>query len=124
MTAVSSFINEMPAVMGRRYSDRGTTGFPKLFQPSSGPRIAHLLQMARIKMMKFITLFAVGGTERQFLYLSKGLDRSRFDLQIGCIKRLGAFLKDVEALNVPITEYRTNSMYSHRTLQGQIRLAR
>src|SRR5262245_27275307 len=80
--------------------------------------------MSRIKMMKFITLFAVGGTERQFLYLSQELDRSRFDLQIGCIKRFGAFLKDVEALNVPITEYRTNSMYSHHTLQGQLRLAR
>lgn len=80
--------------------------------------------MDRVKLMKFITQFAIGGTERQFLYLSKGLDRSKFDVQIGCLKRFGAFLKDAEALNVPISEYKTNSLLSYRTLLGQLHLAK
>src|SRR4051812_5562496 len=80
--------------------------------------------MDRTRLMKFITLFAIGGTERQFVYLSKELDRSKFDLHIGCLKRFGAFLKDVEALNVPITEYKTTSLYSYRTVLEQFRLAK
>jgi len=56
----------------------------------------------RVKMLKFITLFAVGGTERQFLYLTKELDRSRFDIRVGCLARKGDFLRDIEAMNLPI----------------------
>jgi glycosyltransferase involved in cell wall biosynthesis len=78
---------------------------------------------SRIKVMKFISYFGVGGTERQFLYFTKGLDRSRFDLSIGCMSRTGGFFHDVEALGVPITEYAANSLYSLGTLQSQWKLA-
>jgi glycosyltransferase involved in cell wall biosynthesis len=79
---------------------------------------------SKIKILKFITHFGVGGTERQFLYLTKGLDRSRFDIRVGCMARIGGFMKDVEALNVPIWEYKTHSLYSYRTVSAQYRLAR
>jgi glycosyltransferase involved in cell wall biosynthesis len=78
----------------------------------------------KIKILKFITHFGVGGTERQFLYLTKGLDRSRFDIRVGCMAKIGGFMKDVEALKVPIWEYTTKSLYSPKTLSGQFKLAR
>src|SRR2546422_5724534 len=75
-------------------------------------------------MLKFITLFAVGGTERQFVYLTRELDRSRFDIRVGCLARKGDFLKDIEEMNLPISEYSINSLFSCRSLRRQLRLAR
>src|SRR5579883_3078217 len=79
---------------------------------------------APIPILKFLTMFAVGGTERQFVYLTKGLDRTRFDIQVGCLSREGEFLKDIEAMNVPVSEYRIGSLYSPKMLRGQWRFAR
>jgi glycosyltransferase involved in cell wall biosynthesis len=78
----------------------------------------------RIKVLKFLTHFGVGGTERQFLYVVSGLDRSRFDLRIGCLARIGPFAKQVEELNVPMWEYPTKSLYSYRSLRAQARFVR
>ncbi len=78
----------------------------------------------KINLLKFITHFGVGGTERQFVYLTKGLDRSRFDLRVACMAQIGGFLPDVQSLNIPISEYKTNSLYGYQTPQGQFRLAR
>jgi L-malate glycosyltransferase len=78
----------------------------------------------RVKMLKFITLFAVGGTERQFVYVTRGLDRSRFDIRVGCLARKGDFLKDIEEMNLPISEYSIGSLFSCRSLRRQLRLAR
>ena len=63
-------------------------------------------------ILKFLTKFAVGGTERQFVYLANGIDKSRFNLRVGCLSREGEFLKDIEALNIPISEYPITSLYS------------
>lgn len=77
-----------------------------------------------VKILKFLTMFAIGGTERQFVYVTKGLDRSRFDVRVGCLSREGDFLKEIESLNVPVSEYPISSLYSPRTLRGQWRFAR
>src|SRR5438132_4582082 len=79
---------------------------------------------SKIKIVKFLTHFQVGGTERQFVYTAAGLDRSRFDVRVACLGRVGPFVKDIEALKVPISEYQTQSMYSLRTLREQVRFAR
>src|SRR5215475_6488417 len=76
------------------------------------------------KILKFLTMFAIGGTERQFVYLAKGLDKSRFDIRVGCLSKRGEFLKDIEAMNLPVAEYPINSLYSPRMLQRQWRFAR
>ncbi len=78
----------------------------------------------RIKVLKFLTHFGIGGTERQFLYAAKGLDRTRFDVRVGCLARIGPFLKDLQAMNIPVSEYPTKSMYSCRTLRAQMRFVR
>jgi glycosyltransferase involved in cell wall biosynthesis len=69
-------------------------------------------------------MFAVGGTERQFVYLAKGLDKSRFDVRVGCLSKKGQFLKDIEAMNLPVAEYPINSLYSPRMLHRQWLFAR
>jgi glycosyltransferase involved in cell wall biosynthesis len=79
---------------------------------------------APTKILKFLTMFAIGGTERQFVYLAKGLDKSRFDIRVGCFSKKGEFLKDIEAMNLPVVEYPINSLYSPRMLQRQWRFAR
>jgi glycosyltransferase involved in cell wall biosynthesis len=77
----------------------------------------------RIKILKFLTLFAVGGTERQFTYVTRSLDRSRFDVRVGCLARKGEFLKEIEALDIPISEYRISSLYGAATFSRQWRFA-
>jgi glycosyltransferase involved in cell wall biosynthesis len=66
-------------------------------------------------------MFAVGGTERQFTYVTKSLDRSKFDVRVGCLSREGDFLKEIEHMNVPISEYRIRSLCSAGMLRGQWR---
>jgi glycosyltransferase involved in cell wall biosynthesis len=39
-----------------------------------------------------------GGTERQFVTLANALDRDRFSLHLGCLKRRGPFLSEVSGL--------------------------
>jgi glycosyltransferase involved in cell wall biosynthesis len=75
----------------------------------------------QIKLLKFLTLFAIGGTERQFTYVTKRLNRSLFDVRIGCMSKKGEFLKEIEALNVPISEYPIRSLYGPRTVRNQWR---
>jgi glycosyltransferase involved in cell wall biosynthesis len=77
-----------------------------------------------IKVVKFLTMFAVGGTERQFVYLAKGLDKSRFDIRVGCLSKKGQFLKDIEAMNLPVAEYPIRSLYSPRMPHRQLLFAR
>jgi glycosyltransferase involved in cell wall biosynthesis len=78
----------------------------------------------RVKLLKFITQLGIGGTERQFVYLAKELDRSLFDVRVGCLERKGEFLKDIDAMRLPISEYRITSLYNYRSIQRRFRLAR
>jgi glycosyltransferase involved in cell wall biosynthesis len=82
------------------------------------------MQAPRIKVLKFLTMFAVGGTERQFTYVTRSLNHSRFDVRVGCLSRKGEFLKHIEALNVPIAEYPIRSLCSAGMLRRQWRFAR
>ncbi|MGH2668375.1 MAG: glycosyltransferase, partial [bacterium] len=82
------------------------------------------MTLQRIRLLKFVDGFGVGGTERHVMGLGKGLDPSRFDLQLACLKRWGHFLPETEARGHPITEYRIRRLYSPATLRQQLRLAR
>jgi glycosyltransferase involved in cell wall biosynthesis len=43
---------------------------------------------------------------------------------VACMARIGPFMKDIQALHVPIWEYPTRSMYSYQTMRRQIKFAR
>jgi L-malate glycosyltransferase len=78
----------------------------------------------RIRLMKFVTLFAIGGTERQVVNIAKGLDPGRFDLQFGCLHRVGEFLAECDAQSWPIAEYKTRRLYGYATLKKQMAFGR
>lgn len=73
----------------------------------------------RIRLMKFVTLFAIGGTERQVVNIGKGLDRARFDVQFACLHRIGELLAECEA-SWRITEYKVKRLYGYATLKKQM----
>ena len=73
--------------------------------------------------MKFIGVFAIGGTERQVVNLARELDSSKFELHMACFKRSGQLLKDIEALEVPISEFNISSLYNVQTIVQQLKFA-
>lgn len=82
------------------------------------------MHTSRVRLLKFIGLFAVGGTERHVVNLARELDVTQFELQLACFKRWGLFLKDIEALSIPISEYRINCLYNVHAFRQQLRFAR
>lgn len=80
-------------------------------------------QPSQIRLLKFVTVFGFGGTERQIVNLSRMIDRSRFDLRLGCLRRRGEFLAEIEENQIPVSEYKIKSFYNAGTLRQQMRLA-
>jgi L-malate glycosyltransferase len=78
----------------------------------------------RIRLLKFTTLFAIGGTERHVMNFVSHLDSARFELHLACLKRVGEFLAEIEARDIPVTEYRVERLYGARALGQQLRFAR
>jgi len=78
----------------------------------------------RVKLLQFLTLLAIGGTERQVLSLALGLDPSRFDVQFGCLNRVGDLREAIERSGKPLAEYRIDRLYGPRALRRQFQFAR
>lgn len=78
----------------------------------------------RIRVMLFTDSFLRGGTEGQFVRLVRSLDRTRYDILVGCLHRHGPLLKEVEPLGVPIVEFPINSLYNYRSAKLFLRLVR
>jgi glycosyltransferase involved in cell wall biosynthesis len=77
----------------------------------------------RIKLLKFVHTFDIGGTERQVVTLARDLDAARFDLSLACFYRKGPFLQDIERRRVPLTEYPVRSLRSAVALKEAMRCA-
>lgn len=82
------------------------------------------MQATKIKLLKFVTGFALGGTERQVVNLVKGIDLSTFELHVGCLNAVGHGVDGIKARGVPLVEYKINSLYKPNTFKQQLRLAR
>lgn len=76
-----------------------------------------------MRVLEFVSNFLFGGTERQLVYLMRGMDRSRFRLSLACFQRKGVFLADVEREDLPLREYPIRRLYGYRTVRRQLRLA-
>jgi len=79
------------------------------------------MPLDRIKLLKFVANFNIGGTERQVSNLARGLDCSRFDLELGCLHKAGGLLQEFEERWAP-AEFRINSFFNHKALLEQFRL--
>jgi glycosyltransferase involved in cell wall biosynthesis len=81
------------------------------------------VEINRIKLLKFVHTFDIGGTERHVVNLAQRLDRDQFDLSFGCLYKTGPFLKDVERLQIPVEHYHVASLRSGRALKEGLRCA-
>ena len=76
-----------------------------------------------IRILKFMTNYACGGTEKQVLNLISRMDRKQFDLRFGCLQRSGDFVKHFQALNIPITAFPIRKLYHPETFRQQLKFA-
>lgn len=74
------------------------------------------------RVMLFCDSFTHGGTERQLLHALRLLDRAKYDLYVGCLKRCGPFLANIESLGIPIVEYPLRSLFGADTVRWFFRL--
>jgi glycosyltransferase involved in cell wall biosynthesis len=75
-----------------------------------------------IRILKFLNHFFIGGTERQFLHVANGLDRSRFIVEIACFRREGPLLGGLNP-DMPVHTYPVyGSFYNRRSILSQLRL--
>jgi glycosyltransferase involved in cell wall biosynthesis len=83
--------------------------------------IAGLKQMEseRIRLLKFIPLFGIGGTEKQVANIAMRLDRSLFDLSFGCVNKWGDLLESIEQADIKVAEYPIRSFYEYNTFKQQ-----
>src|SRR5579863_1668017 len=77
----------------------------------------------RIKLLKMLTSFHIGGTERQVANLTLRIDLSRFDLHLACLRYSGQLLEELKSLAVPRPEFRIGSFYSPKTFWQGMRFA-
>jgi len=77
-----------------------------------------------VRILKFLNHFFIGGTERQFIHVANGLDRSRFAVEIACLQRDGPLLDSLHP-ETPLHTYPVEgSLYSWRSICSQFRLVK
>ena len=76
----------------------------------------------KIRLLKILTSFQIGGTERQVANLVLGIDPSRFDLHLACLRHKGELLEELKTLRVPRPEFRIGRLYSPKTAWQAMRL--
>jgi glycosyltransferase involved in cell wall biosynthesis len=69
-----------------------------------------------LRVTSFIGTFEVGGTERQAVNLALGLQDRGCDVQFGCFRNSGRLRAELDARDIPVTEYAMRSFYSARFL--------
>jgi glycosyltransferase involved in cell wall biosynthesis len=77
-----------------------------------------------VKLMKFVTNFATGGTERQFVNLGLGLEPSRFAVHFGCLRHWGEHLEAIQGRGISVFDYNLSTFKHPRAMAAQYRLAR
>src|SRR5437899_3850364 len=92
--------------------------------PSIAFREDPAMAKEKIRLLEFVAAFAIGGTERHVVNLCRALDRARFEVSFGCLKRWGDLLQEIDTDRTPVSEYRIRSLYPHRMLRAQVRFAR
>ncbi|HVO30860.1 MAG TPA: glycosyltransferase [bacterium] len=75
------------------------------------------------RLLEFVTTFAIGGTENRLRQLVGELDLSRFEPYLGCIRRGGEYLAELEARHLPIVDFPLKRLKSVRAIRQQMRLA-
>jgi glycosyltransferase involved in cell wall biosynthesis len=77
-----------------------------------------------IRILKVVPTLMCGGTENQFMTLSRRLDPSRFEVEFACLRRWGPFIEELQERNIPLSEYQVTTFRSIGAIGQQARLAR
>ena len=75
-----------------------------------------------IRLLKFLAYLAIGGSERQVLNIRQGIDKSRFDVHLGCFGRFDEQI-GVDLSGTPLEVYKIRKLYGVRTMKECLRLA-
>lgn len=78
----------------------------------------------RTRLLEFVTSFQIGGTERQVLNLTNGLDPEQFESHMGCLNKVGPLLGEVTSRGIPVSEYKTKNLYNLGAMNARLRFAR
>jgi glycosyltransferase involved in cell wall biosynthesis len=76
-----------------------------------------------IRVLKIVPTLLCGGTENQFMTLSRSLNTHRFQLELACLRRLGPFVAEAARGGLRLHEYPIDSFRSARALAQQARFA-
>jgi L-malate glycosyltransferase len=77
-----------------------------------------------IRLLKLLPSLYCGGTENQFMTLSRSLNGHRFHVDLACLKRQGPFVAEVDERGLSLQEYPIDTFRSLRAVAQQARLAR
>jgi glycosyltransferase involved in cell wall biosynthesis len=80
--------------------------------------------MTPTRILKVVPTLMCGGTENQFMTLSRRLDPARFDLEFACLRRWGPFVDELRERSIPLAEYPIATFRSLKAVAQQARLAR
>jgi len=75
-----------------------------------------------IRLLKFLAYLAIGGSERQVLNIRDGIDKSRFDVHLGCFGRFDEQI-GVDLSGTPLEVYKIRKLYGVRAMRECLRLA-
>ena len=76
----------------------------------------------QIRLLKFLAYLAIGGSERQVLNIRQGIDKSRFDVHLGCFGRFDEQI-GVDLTGTPLEVYAIRKLYGVRAVRECLRLA-
>ena len=80
--------------------------------------------MSPARILNVVPTLMCGGTENQFMTLSRRLDPTRFDLEFACLRRWGPFVQELADRRIPLSEYQVTTFRSVQALAQQARLVR
>lgn len=80
--------------------------------------------MTAARILNVVPTLMCGGTEHQFMTLSRRLDPARFTLEFACLRRWGPFVQELADRQIPLSEYRVATFRSVQALAQQARLMR
>ena len=80
--------------------------------------------MSITRILNVVPTLMCGGTENQFMTLSRRLDPTRFDVEFACLRRWGPFVQELTDRRIPLSEYQVTTFRSVHALRQQARLMR
>lgn len=80
--------------------------------------------MINARILNVVPTLMCGGTENQFMTLSRRLDPALFDVEFACLRRWGPFVQELADRRIPLSEYPVTTFRSVQAIAQQARLVR